>query len=285
MPLIAALLFIAPLLVWGEADYPGDESAPCGDCHAHQQAEFQRSHMAVAARTPAFLEEWRQKGQPDRCFACHAPGGGAGVTCTDCHVAASHPYPRLQVPAVCAPCHDAPGELTLRSFRDSPAARRGEDCLDCHLPGEGFSHDFSGPKRHGFLQGIATLAIAFRHDPEGDTALLRIRHRAGHALPGGTTGRAVWLLVEQRDTSGRLVAERQYRFGWLHSPTAGWRENSLPPGVGKVIEVPLLEATGLIRAKLIYRFQAGGLEIADPDQVVLVEQASAVPGGENRLER
>jgi hypothetical protein len=271
-PLLAAVLFIAPLLAWGGTGYPGDETAPCGDCHPRQQAGFQRSRMAMAARTPAFLEEWRQKGRPDTCFACHAPTRGAGVACTDCHGSAGHPYPGLSLPAVCAPCHDAPGELTLRSFRDSPAARRGEDCLSCHLPGEGFSHDFRGPRRRGFLQGIATLAIAFRREPAGDTALLRIRHRAGHALPGGTTGRAVWLLVEQRDVGGRVVAERHYRFGWLHSPTAGWRENSLPPGVGKVVEVPLHEAAGVIRAKLIYRLRAGGLEIADPDQVVLVDE-------------
>lgn len=269
---LLAWLCILSLPAWSAPAYPLDPGQSCADCHSRQHREFQQSRMAVAARTPAFLKEWRQQGEPTTCLDCHAPSRADGVACTDCHGTTGHPYPRVSVPVVCARCHDAPGELTLRSFRDSPAARRGEDCLACHLPGEGFSHDFRGPGRPGFLQGIATLSIAFRREPDGDTALLRIHHLAGHALPGGTTGRAVWLLVEQRDAGGLVVAERHYRFGWLHSPTAGWRENTLPPGVGKVVEVPLHEAAGVIRAKLIYRFRAGGLERADPDQVVLVDE-------------
>lgn len=268
------LLCLLPILVWGAQGYPTDTDAgsACGDCHQKQQAEFQLSSMATAARSPDFIEEWRQSGKPDSCFACHSPGHSAGVSCVDCHGVATHPYPRLQVPTVCAPCHDAPGEITLRSFRASPAAHRGEDCLTCHLPNQGFSHDFRGPTRPGFLNGIAALTIAFRRDSAGDTALLRIRHQAGHALPGGTTGRSVWLLVEQVDGQGVQLDQRQYRFGWLHSPTTGWRENTLPPGVGKVIETPLHTAARVIRAKLIYRFRPGGLDVVDPDQVTLVDE-------------
>ncbi|MCW8980425.1 MAG: hypothetical protein OQJ83_03470 [Altibacter sp.] len=226
----------------------------------------------MAARTPAFLDEWKQKGNPDSCFDCHSPTHSDGVHCTDCHSTNAHPYPKLHVPTVCVPCHDAPGEITIRSFRDSSAARRGEDCLACHLPDKVLSHDFRGPSRRGFLDGIASLTIAYRRDVEGDIALLRIRHKAGHALPGGTTGRAVWLLVEQVDGQGVRLDEHQYRFGWLHSPTTGWRENTLPPGIGKVIEMPLHEAAKMIRAKLIYRFRTGDLDVEDLDQVILVEE-------------
>lgn len=266
---IAALLL--PLFSGG-VGATADRDNACAACHPRQQAEFQQSRMAIAAETATFREEWRQNGSPESCLRCHSPTGSAGVTCIDCHGLSAHPYPRVQVPAACAPCHDAPGEITLRSFRNSPAARRGDDCLTCHLPDASFSHDFQGPTRPGFLQGIATLTIAFRRDPGGDTALIRIRHKAGHALPGGTTGRSVWLLVEQLDSRGRRLEDRQYRFGWLHSITAGWRENTLPPGVGKVVETPLHGASRRIRVKLIYRFRAGGLDVEDLGQVVLAEE-------------
>ncbi|MCW8907874.1 MAG: cytochrome c family protein [Sedimenticola sp.] len=274
-PVVGLLLF--PLLASGGNAYPHDESTSCAACHPRQQAGFERSRMAVAARTETFLDEWRRKGEPEACLGCHSPSGADGVICTDCHGANGHPYPVPQVPRVCARCHDAPGEITLQGFLDSPAARRGEDCLTCHLEEGGNSHDFRGPTRPGFLQGIATLRVAFRRDAEGGSALLQIRHRAGHALPGGTTGRSVWLLVEQRDTQGRKLDSRRYRFGWLHSASAGWRQNTLPPGTGRVVEVPLHEAAGMIRAKLVYRFRAGGLDEVDPEQVVLVEMARSVP--------
>ncbi len=268
-----ALLLFLPLLASALQATVVDEAKACADCHPREQAEFLQSRMAVAAQTAAFLDEWRQKGEPESCFNCHSPTRSEGVACVDCHGPSAHPYPRLNVPAVCAPCHDAPGEVTLRSYRGSSAARRGEDCLTCHLPERAGRHDFRGPARPGFLQGVATLTIAFRRDAEGDTALLRIRHKAGHALPGGTTGRAVWLVVEQADRQRRVIDKRYYRFGWLHSSVTGWQDNTLPPGVGKVIEVPLLEDATTIHAKLIYRFRAGGLDVADPDQVVLVDES------------
>ncbi len=271
-----------PMLVWGAQAYPEDAGAACVDCHPKQQAEFQLSRMAVAARTQDFLNEWQQQGRPAGCLDCHSPGHSDGVSCADCHGRATHPYPKLSVPEVCEPCHDAPGEITLRSFRDSAAARRGEDCLTCHLPSREFSHDFTGPTRAGFLDGIASLAIAFRRDAGGDTALLRIRHKAGHALPGGTTGRSVWLLIEQIDGRGVQLDQRQYRFGWLHAPASGWRVNTLPPGAGRVIETPLLTAARVIRAKLIYRFRPGGLDVVDPGQVTLADESRELLFRENQ---
>lgn len=263
------IMWLLPVLNLGVAVSAG--AKPCMECHPKQQAEFQKSAMAIAAITATFLEEWQKKGQPEACLACHSPTRSTGVTCIDCHGGGSHPYPRLRSQVVCARCHDAPGEITLRSYRNSPAYRRGDDCLTCHVGGEVFNHDFKGPSRPGFLRGIAHITIAFRRDAAADTALIRIRHKAGHALPGGTTGRSVWLLVEQTDTAGRSLRQHQYRFGWLHSSATGWRENTLPPGVGKVIETRLRSDAMGIRVKLIYRFRAGGLDRDDPDQVTLAE--------------
>ena len=254
------------------------EQRRCGECHVREQAEFNRSRMAVAARTPDFLDEWAEKGRPTACLDCHDPGRNGGVTCIDCHGTGGHPYPRMAVPRVCGQCHDAPGESTLRQYWKSPAARKGRDCLDCHLE-EDVGHDFRGPSRPGFLQGVARLKIALRRDEGGYTALVRVRHRAGHALPGGTTGRAVWLVVEAVSGEGKPVAKSMFRFGWYHDPEKGWQDRTLPPGPDKVIEVPLPrgEPFRAVRAMLIYRFEPGGLDQPDPRQVVLARVRFELP--------
>jgi hypothetical protein len=255
------------------------EPSHCPDCHQKEQKSFQRSRMAIAARTPDFLQEWADKGRVERCLACHAPSGGKGVNCRDCHGNAGHPYPKLQTPQVCARCHDAPGELTVRSYRQSPAARRGEQCLDCHLAQAGDSHDFAGPQRSGFLQGVARLRLSLRRDEGGDTVLIGINHRAGHALPGGTTGRSVWLLLDSFTQDGRRLARSAFRFGWYHDLTQGWQDETLPPGSGKVIEIPLQDTSGVrvIEARLIYRFRPGPLDAPDPRQVELDRKRFALP--------
>ena len=267
------ILFITFNVLAGENVQPPGQGEPshCPDCHQKEYTEYQRSRMASAARTPYFLKEWADKGKVESCLECHAPSREDGITCGDCHGNGGHPYPRLGVPDICARCHDAPGEITVRSFRDSPAAKRGEGCLQCHLQGEGVSHDFRGPSRAGFLDGIASLSIAMRRDGDSYTALVRIRHIAGHALPGGTTGRSVWLVIEEYDAGNHRIDRREHRFGWVHQPGIGWKENTLPAGPGKVIEFRKvsLEKAGYLRGKLIYRFMPGGLERHDPDQVLL----------------
>ncbi len=253
---------------------------PCIDCHKDVQAEYKHSRMAVAAQTMAFLEEWQGKGKDVRCLDCHAPSGQDGVVCIDCHGGGDHPYPKLKVPQVCARCHDAPGEVTVRSYRDSPAVRQGKDCLDCHLEGERTGHYFRGPSRPGFLEGVASLKMSMRRDGDGYTALIRVGHSAGHALPGGTTGRSVWLVVKMMDKEGKLARKSLFRFGWYHDPEMGWQNKTLPPGPGKVIEVPLVggEMSGSVQATLIYRFLPGGMERSDPDQVILARARFDLPG-------
>ncbi len=238
-----------------------------------------RSLMAVAAGTPDFISERGRSGKAAGCLKCHAPSGGEGVVCRDCHGDAGHPYPKLALPEACARCHDAPGELTVRSFSQSAAARRGADCLNCHLPEEGVSHDFKGPARAGFLNGVASLRIALRRDTGGDTVLIRVSHRAGHALPGGTTGRSVWLVVEEYGENERLLVRSIFRFGWYHDPAKGWSDRTLPPGPGKIIELPSTAAgkVSRVEAKLLYRFRPGPLGDPDPREVVLDQAVFALP--------
>ncbi len=276
LPFALVMLITAREAVSAETEMP--ES--CVDCHQKAQAEYAHSRMAIAARTPAFLEEWQGKGKDHKCLECHAPSGQEGVVCIDCHGAGEHPYPTLEVPQVCARCHDAPGEITVRSYRDSAAARQGKDCLDCHLAAERTGHDFRGPSRPGFLEKAARLKLSIRQDEDGYTALIRISHRAGHALPGGTTGRAVWLVVEMIGSDGESAGKTLFRFGWHHDLGVGWRNQTLPPGPGTVLEVPLSSRyiPGSVQATLIYRFLPGGLDQPDPDQVILDRASFQLPG-------
>jgi len=244
----------------------------CSDCHPDQAASFSRSAMAGAATSDSFVAEQSTVSRPLRCLRCHAPSGAAGVACVDCHDAGPHPYPRVKQPETCGKCHDAPGENTVRSFRSSPAAASGRRCSDCHAMDEGrFSHDFRGPTRSGFLQGIASLRAFLRFDPENLFAIVRIQHRAGHALPGGTTGRSVWLQVQGRDQAGKRIWEKNYRFGWERQADGLWLDKTLSPGAPTLVELPLAKASRLrsLRLELIYRFRPGPLDVDDPAAVIL----------------
>lgn len=263
---LALLGFLLPSLA--APDAPDRESRPCADCHAAIVQTFAATRMARSAAGKVFRQEWVDQGSPTACLTCHVPSGGIGLTCADCHGTAGHPYPRLQVPDICARCHDAPGESTVRRFRESPAALQGKDCLDCHLPpgGAKVGHGFRGPSVPGFLGGVARLRLSLRQEPDAGTiALIQISHRAGHALPGGTTGRAVWLVVSGLDAEGSEVWRETSRFGWERHGENEWQDRTLPPGPSTLVEsaVPTHAGATRLRAELWYRFAAGDLN--EPD--------------------
>jgi hypothetical protein len=216
--------------------------------------------MARAASSQAFIREWHDNGNTGACLSCHAPRGGAGVQCVDCHGEAGHPYPAVAVPERCARCHDAAGENTVRTYLDSPARRRGERCLGCHTPdGERFSHGFRGPSRPEFLHGVARVRAASRIERNILYTLVQIRHTAGHALPGGTTGRAVWLWIEGLNRRREVIWRESRRFGWLHGADGAWRDQTLPSGRAVRIESTRRTrgATARVRVRLTYHYQAG----------------------------
>ena len=281
-----ATLLLLPWLAAGEAPSRAPPGT-CPECHRAEQEAFQSSAMARAGRTPGFTRNWRAQGRPPGCLECHAPRGGAGLTCTACHSGPGHPFPPVAVPGTCARCHDAPGENTVRRFLDSPARRRGEDCLDCHTadPAVGFSHRFDGPNRRpGFLKDVAQLRLVLRREAVGNlTAVIAIRHRAGHALPGGTTGRSVWLRVAGLGDGGEVRWQRDFRFGWEHDPQRGWRDRTLPPGRPSLVEVADVTRSHSrrLRLELWYRYRPGPFGPADPRTRLLdrLERSLPVVGG------
>lgn len=266
--LLAVCVILVPVTAISDITVPS-----CEGCHPQQAETYQRSRMAIAARTVTFINEWKQKGQPDSCFNCHSPSLTQGVVCSDCHQGMNHPYNLASDIEICSRCHDAPGEITLTSYQQSPSSRKGERCSDCHLNIKATGHEFLGPSTAGFLNGVARLDIALRKEDENTIAIVSIRHNAGHAVPGGTTGRSVWLVVDQLNTTGKVVRLSETRFGWQDHQQQGWKQNTLPAGRSTVVEIPIDSDPKLdkLRVKLIYRFEPGVLQLKDKKQFTLDE--------------
>lgn len=265
-PILWLLAILSPGVT--ASDVTDRESRPCADCHAAIVQTFAATRMAQGAEGEVFRREWMEQGTSEACLVCHAPSGGTGLSCNDCHGRAGHPYPRLQVPDICARCHDAPGESTVRRFRESPAALQGKNCLDCHLPSGGArtGHGFLGPSVPSFLDNVARLRLSLRQASNvGTIALIQISHRAGHALPGGTTGRAVWLVVSGLDADGSTRWQETARFGWEQHTNDDLRDRTLSPGRPTLLEIPMPARNDArrLRAELWYRFAAGDLETPD----------------------
>lgn len=250
------------------------EGRPCAGCHDAIVNAFAGTRMAGAASGSDYLAEWAEKGKVTSCLNCHAPSGNRGLGCADCHGSAGHPYPRVEVPEACARCHDAPGENTVRGFLRGPAPARGQDCLSCHVPdtSPGQDHRFQGPSAPGFLEGVASLRAFLRwEEAPGTTAIIQITHKAGHSLPGGTTGRSVWLVVAGCTAEGGESWRETARFGWEHHPDRGWLDRTLPAGGPAVIELPHSGRGGAVRlrAELWYRFRPGPIDEPDPRALML----------------
>ena len=255
-------------------ELPSREGQPCIDCHEEIIRSFNTTRMAAAATSTDYVAAWNASERASHCTGCHAPSGGKGLICADCHGPGPHPYPELSVPRNCARCHDAPGENTVRSFMKGPAVKRGQDCLSCHLETDrpDRDHGFRGPSTPGFLRDVASVQAFLRKNPDGDTtALLRVAHKAGHALPGGTTGRSVWLIVTGIRDDGAEAWRESIRFGWEHHPDQGWVDRTLPAGRPITLELPnpVRNQARRLLAALWYRFRPGPFEEHDPRQVRL----------------
>ena len=245
--------------------------ADCSECHLEIQRHFATTAMAVAAQSGDFRKEWSEAKQNPECLSCHAPSGGAGIVCADCHGGGPHPYVRLKVPDVCARCHDAPGESTVRHHRASLAAKRNLNCLSCHVKSAEGTHAFIGATNAEFLSKAANLHLALRKENGRQVLLAAVRPRTGHAFPGGTTGRSVWLIVKGLGGDGAERWREVWRFGWYQRPDGAWEEATLAPDIGANLEVfePGRNNALGVEAELVYRFRPGLLEEPDPRQVTI----------------
>jgi nitrate/TMAO reductase-like tetraheme cytochrome c subunit len=129
----------------------------------------------------------------------------------------------------CAACHEyaspASGvtiEATYSRWKQSPAAAKGKQCQDCHMPpyaGQAapkiskmnrdkvHSHSFKAAHTPGLLDSVATLQALVEAKR---LKLIVTNHRAGHSLPGGGGGmRVIILSVTFRGAAGESLSSAE----------------------------------------------------------------------------
>ena len=286
MKLISQLVLSSTCIISTLGFADTDNRDDCVRCHAQAVQSYQHSQMARAASTPGFVKEWQQNDHAEYCLECHSPSKTQGIVCQDCHAQDLHTVKSVIDETLCAQCHHASGENTFRTFIQSPAARQGAGCISCHLNFEKTGHEFIGPSTVGFMQGVASLRLSIRKQQDELMAIVQIRHTAGHALPGGTTGRSVWVVVEPYDQDCRLISSSHARFGWMRTMKNHMLDNSLAPGKTEVLEFPFpaLEKVAGIRARMWYRFVPGALINEDNKQILLDEKRYQLKQGMHACE-
>ncbi len=147
--------------------------------------------------------------------------------------------PFLRTAEFCGTCHNEkdPWGVWVKStqleWKESPQARAGIVCQDCHMPpargrsarmGEERAdirqHLFHGAHDAGKLAGVAEVRVhpEAREVEPGDPIRLTavvVNAKAGHKIPSGSAEeRVLWLHVEAKDASGKVWPLRVDRKGF-----------------------------------------------------------------------
>ena len=141
-------------------DGPYTSAAVCAECHQGIYDQWSKySGHAVANTTVGFKALYDEIGNKKLCYGCHGPKELAeGVNCVSCHgtvipdedIEHTHEMKfkpgrdALRDPKFCAKCHDHQHPLTGEWYRatyaewqNSPAAKEGTRCVDCHMKKQG----------------------------------------------------------------------------------------------------------------------------------------------------
>ena len=235
-----------PGVGWGLlAQYP-DGAGVCASCHAPAAKEFDlRQVKGVAARGV-------------HCDYCHkiesVADGPIGLSHGRFNLRLLRPSegqlffgalddvdrgedaysPLYRDSRYCASCHE--GVVfgvhvysTFSEWRDSPAARQGRQCQDCHMkpsgrlsnmaPGHGgidrdpstlANHRFFDGSQAAMLRRAVKASVEFERRPDGVRARVRLwAEGVGHRLPTGFVDRHLVLVVEGRTEQGQTVLPRE----------------------------------------------------------------------------
>jgi Cytochrome c554 and c-prime len=269
----AALLGEGPLPA-SPGDVPADVAGvTCDACHTIVAFEGKRPQDGKAVRRTGATK--------------YGPFQGAG----DWH----HAYLELQTRSeLCAICHEAANHHAVRvkstfsEWKESPQARRGVQCQDCHMTVDGFAaggaaryeqgsaavvfgnqsqarerlytHRFPGAHSRSQVEGALGLLVTVSPPVARAGGALDIRvtvdnSRAGHATPTGSADlRMLWLEVTVQAAAQVLPVPAQGRWG------PGWTEGLYEiAGVGPLD--PAVASGDVPRGSRIYRLvlaDAGG---------------------------
>jgi len=239
------------------------------------------------------------------CVNCHAPANvldlteqahpvqrtdavQLGVDCVSCHVSeqgivgpgrsAAAPHEvivdkRFQDAiltsiAICARCHAEAQFNVVAEWQQTPFARNGITCLDCHMPeleapsvaGRPArlrrSHRFLGDKDPEMLRKALDISISVNDD---GSATVRITNSgAGHSFPAAGTN-SLFVNVTVQDDDGLVLEEKERSFGsreWIPGYLDFWpflKVTKIPYGQSREIEVDLPSEHGSIAVELRYR--------------------------------
>ena len=239
------------------------------------------------------------------CVNCHAPANildlaeeahpvqrsdavKLGVDCVSCHVSergivgpgrsTAPPHEvivdqRFQDASltsieICARCHAEAQANIVAEWQQTPFARNGITCLDCHMPEVEApsvaggparvrrSHRFPGDKDLEMLRSALDTSISINDD---SGAVVRITNSgAGHSFPAAGTN---WLFVKVRvqDTTGAVLDEKERSFGtreWIPGYLDFWpfsKVTKIPHGESREINFELPSGHGSIFVELRYR--------------------------------
>jgi nitrate/TMAO reductase-like tetraheme cytochrome c subunit len=180
----------------------------------------------------------------------------AGLTCASCHLTPEGkirgPYDvkaphqtvqivRMQTSDMCAYCHSLGKRVigkqtqTFLEWREDfnkPGLGR-QHCEDCHMPrtlrksAEDFDVPVRAVARHLWTGGHSTqrlrtalnLVVIQAQEGKSNIEIHVINIGAGHSVPTGSNRRAVYLKTDVVDSSGNVIANRE----WMFAPSYGDR--------------------------------------------------------------
>ena len=240
------------------------------------------------------------------CVNCHAPANVLdlaenahpversdavlmGVDCVSCHVSeqgivgsgrsteAPHEViederfrnPSLASTAICAHCHaEAAQANVVEEWQQTPFARTGITCLDCHMPEVRApstvagpirvrrSHRFSGDKDPAMLRRAVDASIQLGNN--GNATVSVTNHGAGHSFPAAGTN-MFFVHVTVQDQTGQVVKVKEQSFGtreWIPGYLDFWpfmKITKIPHGATREVEIELPSDHGRISVELRYR--------------------------------
>jgi hypothetical protein len=299
----------APAIRGPDGPVRAESCRDCRSCHPAQFAEWSVSRHAVAWTNPplkAFAE--LSLGLED-CVKCHAPApvlvtGAAdlprersrdretGVDCLTCHLA-THGIagPRGNGQAPCAPaareelrgsgvCKGCHRTIAL-DWEESPAAAKGLQCRDCHMPErKGASADSASPGRSHDPRGghdpeVLRRAFTFAVRIEGEEAVVTVANPgAGHNFPGERHFRILMVEARVLDESGRTVDESRRILKDVTPIRRARRDSDIRAGERVELRFRPGIPRGAIVARLLYKLYP---TVLDAEAQVLAEERREFP--------
>lgn len=217
-----------------------EEGRSCNVCHYPEAFAIPDMNVPEMAKPKARPKTQEQGGLT--CASCHLTPEGKIRAAHD--VKAPHETvadPAIQTSTMCAYCHSVGKRVvskqtqTFLEWRDD-FFKKGlgkQHCQDCHMPrterkvAENSDvparavarHLWTGGRSLQRLQSALSLVAVQPEQGKSNLELHVINIGAGHSVPTGSNRRAIYLITEVTDKTGKKVANKE----WMFAPWYGNR--------------------------------------------------------------